>query len=148
MQKLVLAADHGGFALKEIIKKFLAELGGYEVNDLGAYSAESVDYPEYGRKAAAAVADGQAERGIIFWGTGIGISIAANKLAGIRAANCTSEYLAEMSRRHNDANILALGGRTIEPELAKKIVKIWLETPFDGGRHASRGEQLEPPRII
>ncbi|MDR1114387.1 MAG: ribose 5-phosphate isomerase B [Candidatus Margulisbacteria bacterium] len=142
MTKLVLAADHGGFELKEIIKNFLVELGGYAVTDLGTNSTESVDYPEYGRKAAAAVASGQAERGIIFCGTGIGISIAANKIAGIRAANCTSEYLAEMSRRHNDANILALGGRLVEPELAKKIVKIWLDTPFDGGRHERRVKQI------
>lgn len=142
MLKLVLASDHGGFELKEIIKKYLAELGGYAVSDLGAHSAEPVDYPEYGRQAAAAVASGQAERGIIFCGTGIGISIAANKTAGIRAANCTSEYLAEMSRRHNDANILALGGRSVEPELAKKIVKIWLDTPFDSGRHERRVKQI------
>ncbi|GBR73549.1 ribose 5-phosphate isomerase B [Candidatus Termititenax aidoneus] len=142
MTKLVLAADHGGFELKEIIKKFLAELGGYAVKDIGAYSAESVDYPEYGHKAAAAVASGQAERGIIFCGTGIGISIAANKTAGIRAANCVSEYMAEMSRSHNDANILALGGRIVEPELAKKIVKIWLDTPFAGGRHERRVKQI------
>ncbi|MDR1323684.1 MAG: ribose 5-phosphate isomerase B [Candidatus Margulisbacteria bacterium] len=142
MIKLVLAADHGGFELKEIIKQFLNGLGGYEIIDLGTNSAESVDYPEYGRQAATAVASGQAERGIIFCGTGIGISIAANKTAGIRAANCNSEYLAEMSRRHNDTNILALGGRLVEPELAKKIVKIWLDTPFDGGRHERRVKQI------
>ncbi|MDR2432004.1 MAG: ribose 5-phosphate isomerase B [Candidatus Margulisbacteria bacterium] len=144
MEKLALAADHGGFELKEILKEFIAGLGGYELNDLGVYAAEPVDYPKYGRLAAEAVASGQADRGIIFCGTGIGISIAANKLQGIRAANCTSEFMAEMSRRHNDANILALGGRIVEPELAKKIVRVWLDTPFDGGRHARRVRQIEP----
>jgi ribose 5-phosphate isomerase B len=144
MEKLALAADHGGFELKEIIKKFIAGLGGYEIADLGAHSADSVDYPEYGRRAAAAVASGQAKRGLIFCGTGIGISIAANKIKGVRAANCTSEFMAEMSRRHNDANILALGGRIIAPELAQKIVRVWLNTPFDGGRHARRVRQIEP----
>ncbi|GBR77566.1 ribose 5-phosphate isomerase B [Candidatus Termititenax dinenymphae] len=143
MEKLVLAADHGGFELKEFIKKIIAGLGGYEILDLGTNSTGSVDYPEYGQRAAETVVSGQAERGIIFCGTGIGISIAANKVKGIRAANCTSELMAEMSRRHNNANILALGGRIVEPELAKKIVKIWLDTPFDGGRHEQRVAQIE-----
>ena len=143
MEKLVLAADHGGYELKEIIKNFILDLGGYEVLDLGTHSAESVDYPAYGRQAAEAVAGRQADRGIIFCGTGIGISIAANKLKGIRAANCTDEFMAEMSRRHNNANILALGGRIVDPEIAKKIVKVWLTTPFEGGRHEKRVSQLE-----
>ncbi|GBR76827.1 ribose 5-phosphate isomerase B [Candidatus Termititenax persephonae] len=143
MEKLVLASDHGGFALKEAIKKFILELGGYALEDLGTHSAESVDYPAYGRKAAEAVANRQADRGLIFCGTGIGISIAANKLRGVRAANCTDEFMTEMSRRHNNANILALGGRVVEPELAKKIVKVWLTTPFDGGRHEKRIQQLD-----
>ena len=142
MEKLVLASDHGGFELKEIIKNYLPALGAYEINDLGTDSPVSVDYPEYGRQAAKAVAKGQANRGIIFCGTGIGISMAANKIKGIRAANCTSEIMAEMSRRHNDANILALGGRLLDPELAKKIVQIWLTTPFEGGRHERRVKQL------
>ncbi|MDR1998103.1 MAG: ribose 5-phosphate isomerase B [Candidatus Margulisbacteria bacterium] len=143
MQTLALAADHGGFELKEIIKQFLQDAGAYQILDLGTNSADPVDYPAYGRKAAEAVAGGQAERGIIFCGTGIGISIAANKVKGIRAANCLTEFMAEMSRRHNDANILALGGRTVEPELAQKIVKVWLNTPFAGGRHERRVKQLD-----
>lgn len=143
MEKLVLAADHGGYELKEIIKNHLPRLGDFEINDLGTNSLESVDYPDYGKQAAKAVAKGQANRGIIFCGTGIGMSITANKVKGIRAANCTSEIMAEMSRRHNDANMLVLGGRILEPELAKQIVKIWLETPFDGGRHEKRIKQIE-----
>lgn len=144
MEKLALASDHGGFELKEIIKNYIPTLGDYEIIDLGVNSAESVDYPAYGQKAARAVIAGQAGRGIIFCGTGIGISIAANKIPGIRAANCTSEFMAEMSRRHNNANILALGGRIVDSELAKKIVQVWLTTPFDGGRHENRIKQLEP----
>ena len=142
MEKLALAADHGGYELKEIIKSYLPVLGDYEIIDLGTNSAESVDYPEYGKLVAKTVAKGQADRGIIFCGTGIGMSIAANKVKGVRAANCTSEIMAEMSRRHNDSNILALGGRIVETELAKKIVQIWLTTPFDGGRHERRVKQI------
>jgi len=144
MEKLALASDHGGYELKEIIKAYLPKLGDYEITDLGTNSTESVDYPEYGRRVARAVAAGQSDRGIIFCGTGIGISIAANKIKGIRAANCTSETMAEMSRRHNDANILALGGRILDTELAKKIVSVWLSTPFEGGRHIRRIRQIEP----
>ena len=143
MEKLVLAADHGGYELKEIIKRFIQNLGGYELTDLGTNSAESVDYPAYGRRAAEMIVSKQVDRGLIFCGTGIGISIAANRFKGIRAANCTNEFMAEMSRRHNNANILALGGRIVEPELAKKIVKVWLTTPFDGGRHEKRIQQIE-----
>ena len=143
MEKLILAADHGGYELKEIIKRFIQELGGYELTDLGTHSAESVDYPAYGRRVAEAVAHKKADRGLLFCGTGIGISIAANRLKGIRAANCTDEFMAEMSRRHNNANILALGGRVVDPERAKNIVRIWLTTPFEGGRHEKRISQLE-----
>jgi len=142
MEKLALAADHGGYELKELIKNYIPTLGTYEIIDLGTNSAESVDYPEYGKQAAKAIAKGQADRGIIFCGTGTGMAIAANKTKGIRAANCTNAIMAEMSRRHNDANILALGGRIVEPELAKQIVHTWLTTPFDGGRHERRVKQI------
>jgi len=142
MEKLVLTADHGGYELKEIIKHFIPTLGDYEIIDLGTNSAESVDYPEYGKLAAKAVAKGQANRGIIFCGTGTGMAISANKTKGIRAANCTSVIMAEMSRRHNDANILALGGRIVDTDLAKTIVQTWLTTPFDGGRHERRVKQI------
>lgn len=140
--KIAVAGDHGGFALKEKIAAYLAEAG-YEVENLGTYSEESVDYPEYGRKCAEAVVSGQADRGIVVCGTGIGISIAANKVHGARCALCTSVHMAEMTRRHNDANMLALGGRTTEDGLALEIVKTWLETEFEGGRHQRRVDMLD-----
>lgn len=140
--KIAVAGDHGGFALKEKIAAYLEEAG-YEVENLGTYSEDSVDYPEYGRKCAEAVVSGQADRGIVVCGTGIGISIAANKVHGARCALCTSVHMAEMTRRHNDANMLALGGRTTEEGLALEIVKIWLETEFEGGRHQRRVDMLD-----
>lgn len=139
--KIAVASDHGGFALKEKIAAYLAEAG-YEVENLGTYSEDSVDYPEYGKKCAEAVVSGQADRGIVVCGTGIGISIAANKVHGARCALCTSVHMAEMTRRHNDANMLALGGRTTEEGLALEIVKTWLETEFEGGRHQRRVDML------
>lgn len=137
-----MGADHGGFRLKEIIKEYLQKKPNLQVIDFGTDSENSVDYPVYGEKVAQAVAKGQADRGIVFCGTGIGISIVANKISGIRAANCTSVLMAEMSRRHNDANVLALGGRILEPDLAKKIVEVWLTTPFEGDRHQRRLDQI------
>ena len=140
--KIAIAGDHGGFALKEKIAAYLEEAG-YEVENLGTYSEDSVDYPEYGKKCAEAVVSGQADRGIVVCGTGIGISIAANKVHGARCALCTSVHMAEMTRRHNDANMLALGGRTTEDGLALEIVKTWLETEFEGGRHQRRVDMLD-----
>jgi len=141
--KIALASDHGGFALKEDIKTFLVSKG-HEVLDLGAESdKESVDYPNYGKACGEAVVGGRAERGIVFCGTGIGISIAANKVKGVRCALCTSVFMAEMSRCHNNANLLALGGRTTELELALEIVKTWLGTDFEGGRHERRVHLLD-----
>lgn len=134
--KIALAADHGGFALKEIIKEYLAT--DYEVIDLGTYNEESVNYPDYGIKAGEAVASKAADCGIIFCGTGIGISIAANKVPGIRAALCPCVEYAKLSRQHNNANILALGGRFLLPAEAKEIVKVWLNTEFTGERHQTR----------
>ena len=140
--KIAVASDHGGFALKEEIAKYLTEAG-YDVLNLGTNSAESVDYPEYGKKCAEAVVSGQAERGIVVCGTGIGISMAANKVKGVRCALCTSVHMAEMTRRHNDADMLALGGRTTENELALEIVKAFLATEFEGGRHKRRVDMLD-----
>lgn len=142
MEKIAISCDHGGFELKEIIKKHIQALGNIELIDYGTNSTESVDYPFYAEKTARAVAKGEVNRGIIICGTGIGVSIVANKIRGIRAANCTSEYMAEMSRKHNNANVLALGGRILEPELAKRIADIWLKTPFEGGRHQKRVDMI------
>lgn len=135
--KIAIASDHGGFNLKENIIKYL-EAEGHEVSDLGTYSEESVDYPIYGKSCAKAVASHQAERGIVVCGTGIGISIAANKVKGIRCALCTSTEMARLCRQHNDANMLALGGRTTELADALDIVKVYMETEFEGGRHERR----------
>ena len=137
MKKIAIAADHGGFDLKAIIIDYL-EAEGYEVLNLGTDTADSVDYPEYGKKCGEAVVAGEADYGIVICGTGIGISIAANKVKGVRAALCTNEYMAEMTRRHNNANILAMGARVIGSELAKNIVKKFLNTDFEGGRHERR----------
>ncbi len=134
---IAIGSDHGGFALKQEIMKHLEEKG-LEYKDFGTYNEESCDYPVYGAAVARAVVGGECDRGIVICGTGIGISIAANKIEGIRAANCTDCYMAEMTRRHNDANILALGARVVGSGLALKIVDTFLETGFEGGRHARR----------
>ena len=134
---IALGADHGGFRLKEAMRNYLDEQHiAYE--DFGTYSEESVDYGPIAAKVAHFVADGKAEKGILCCGTGIGISMAANKVKGIRAAVVTNDFCAEMTRRHNDANILCMGGRVIDEETAVRLTKIFLETPFDGGRHAAR----------
>lgn len=140
--KIAIASDHGGYELKEELKKYLEEKGGYEVIDLGTDSEESVDYPEYGIKCGEAVAGGKAEKGIVCCGTGIGISIAANKVKGVRCALCTNVHLAALSRQHNDSNILALGGRTTFIEDAKAILDTWLDTDFEGGRHQRRIDEI------
>ena len=139
---LAIASDHGGYKLKEAIRKHLAERG-EKVVDLGTHSEDSVDYPIYGKACAEAVASGKAERGIVVCGTGIGISIAANKVKGIRCGLCTSVEMAELTRRHNNANILALGGRTTDEELALQIVDAFLDTEFEGGRHKRRTDMLD-----
>lgn len=135
--KIALGADHAGFPLKEKIKEFLLSKG-YEVIDMGTHSTESVHYPDFAKKVALAVQRGEADRGILVCGTGIGMSITANKFKGIRAALCTNEYMARMSRRHNDANVLCLGERVLGVELALSIVEAWLEEEFEGGRHEVR----------
>jgi len=140
--KIALAADHGGFALKEKVKKHLQQKG-ITVLDLGCHSEESVDYPMYGRACGEAVTSGGADRGIVICGTGIGISIAANKVRGVRCALCTNLFMAEMCRKHNDANLLALGGRVLDESAAMDIVDIWLTTEFEGGRHQRRIDLIE-----
>ncbi len=135
--KIAIGADHGGYDLKEGIKRLLQEEG-HQVEDFGCDSPESVDYPNYGKQVAQAVAEGRFDRGILICGTGIGMSITANRFRGIRAALCHELFTARMSRAHNDANILCLGARVIGPGLAREMVKVWLETPFDGGRHERR----------
>ncbi len=141
--KLALAADHGGFELKEQIKEYLKKRNDLELYDLGTDSNESVDYPVFGRACAEMVASGKADKGIVFCGTGIGISIAANKIKGIRCALATNVFMAEMSRKHNDANMLALGGRVLSAGEAVAIIDVWLSTEFEGGRHQRRVDLLE-----
>ena len=140
--KIAIASDHGGFELKEEIKKYLVSEN-IEVLDLGTDSEESVDYPIYGKLCAEAVASGEVDRGIVCCGTGIGISIAANKIKGIRCALCTDTHMAEMTRKHNDSNMLALGGRTVSVKDALEISKTWLYTEFEGGRHKRRVDMLD-----
>jgi ribose 5-phosphate isomerase B len=140
--KIAIASDHGGYALKEYLKKHLAGRG-LTVLDLGADSEESVDYPAFGRACGEAVACGRADRGIVCCGTGIGISIAANKVKGVRCAVCANAFMAEMSARHNDANVIALGGRVLSEETAAALTDLWLDTPFEGGgRHRRRVDAL------
>ena len=141
MTKVAIGCDHGGFVLKDAVVDELKKLGA-EVVDLGCFSTDSVDYPEYGLKVANAVAQQRCDLGVVMCGTGIGISIAANKVKGIRAAVCTNAFMAEMTRRHNDANVIALGGRVITPDMAAKCTKIWLETKFAGGRHQNRLDKI------
>ena len=140
--KIGIASDHGGFELKEYLKEYLKKAG-IEVSDFGTNSEEPVDYPIYGERCARAVANGEVERGVVCCGTGIGISIAANKVKGIRCALCTDENMARLSRQHNDANVLALGGRTTSNEEAKKILDAWLNAKFEGGRHQRRIDMIE-----
>ena len=140
--KIALGCDHGGYAMKEDIKKQLEGLG-HEVKDCGTYSTESCDYPIFGEAAARAVASGECEYGIVVCTTGIGISIAANKVKGIRCALCTDSLQAEMTRRHNDANMMALGAGITGGNLAKRMVEIFLHTEFEGGRHARRVALLD-----
>ncbi len=139
--KIALASDHAGYEEKERLKPLLLELG-LEVEDLGTVSNDSVDYPDYARKVGEMVAEGRAEQGVLVCGSGTGMAIAANKVAGVRAAVAWSEDVARLARRHNDANVLALGARTTPPTEIPKIVRAWFETPFDGGRHASRVEKI------
>ena len=138
---IAIGSDHGGFALKQEIMKHLEERK-LEYIDFGTYSSDSCDYPQYGAAVGRAVASGSCERGILICGTGIGISISANKIHGVRAALCGDCFSAEMTRRHNDANIVALGARVVGSGLALKIVDTFLDTEFEGGRHERRVQQM------
>ncbi|MCJ7804042.1 MAG: ribose 5-phosphate isomerase B [Desulfobacterales bacterium] len=137
-----LACDHGGFELKEELKAFLKSLG-IEPIDMGTFNEDSVDYPDFGVLVAEKVSRGELEKGILICGTGIGMSMVANKFPRIRAALANDLYSSRCSREHNDANILIIGGRIVGKELAKEIVRVWLETPFAGGRHKRRLEKIE-----
>ena len=138
---IALACDHGGYHLMQAVKKHLADRG-LPCMDFGTFSDASCDYPDFAAPAARAVASGECDRGILICGTGIGISIAANKIRGIRAAVCSDCFSAEATRRHNDANMLALGARVVGEGLALKIVDIFLDTPFEGGRHQRRVDKI------
>lgn len=138
---VAIAADHGGYALKEQLKPYLVELG-YEPMDLGTHSAESVDYPDFAFAVAGMVAQGRCVAGIVIDGAGIGSCIAANKVPGVRASLCYDLSTAVNAREHNHANVLTLGAGLIGPQLARQIVKTWLETPWGGGRHARRVEKI------
>ncbi|MGQ9917514.1 MAG: ribose 5-phosphate isomerase B [Bryobacteraceae bacterium] len=140
--KIALGADHAGFLLKAILRREL-EAGGHEVVDFGTHSAESTDYPDYAHQVARAVASGDCERGILVCFTGVGMSIAANRTRGARAALGFNSDAVELTRRHNDANILALGAKYTSPAQARERVKIFLETPFDGGRHERRVRKMD-----
>ena len=141
-ETIIIGSDHAGFDLKERVKEWLEERG-FSVEDVGSSSPEQVDYPDYAHKVAEAVGSGRRARGIVICGTGIGVSIAANRHKGVRAAVVCSEDTARLAREHNDANVLALGGRTLDPALAERILDVWLETPFAGGRHARRVAKIE-----
>ena len=139
--RIAIGSDHAGYTLKEELKTFLAK-GGHEVVDLGTNSSDQVDYPPICAAVARAVASGYVVRGIVLGGSGQGEQMAANKVHGVRASLCNDLYTAKLARKHNDANVLSMGGRILAPELAKEITRIWLGTEFAGGRHARRIEQM------
>jgi len=141
MKKIGLASDHGGFDLKESVIAHLLNTG-WEVDDLGPHSGDSVDYPDYGIKLAEAVAEKKVDRGIVICGTGIGMSIVVNRYPGIRGTLCSDVFTAKLCREHNDSNILIMGGRVIGKGLAAEIVNTWLNTPFEGGRHQRRLDKI------
>jgi len=145
-EKIVIAADHAGYSLKEALKTFLTEMG-LAVTDVGTDSDHAVDYPDPGGKAAEAVSTGLFPRGILICGSGIGMSIVANRFPGVRAALCLDEETARLSRMHNDANILVLASRKTDPETARQIVRMWLTTPFEGGRHQQRLDKIREMKL-
>ena len=141
VSSIALGADHAGFELKEALKAWVIDQG-YQVLDYGTHSTDSVDYPDYATQVAEAVASQKVERGVLVCGTGIGMAITANKVPGVRAALCADLYTARMSREHNDANVLTMGGRLMGPEMALDILKMWLETDFAGDRHRRRVDKI------
>ena len=142
MKKIAIASDHGGFELKESVITFLLKKG-WEVDNLGAPSTDSVDYPDYEIKVAKAIIEKKFVRGILICGTGVGMSIVVNRFPGIRGTLCSDVYTAKMCREHNDSNILILGGRVISVSLASEILDIWLKTEFEGGRHQRRLDKIK-----
>jgi ribose 5-phosphate isomerase B len=141
MGQIIIGSDHAGFPLKEVVKQYLAEMG-YAVTDAGTDSLENVDYPDFGAIVAQRVSSGEFDRGILVCGSGVGMSIVANKFPGVRAALCLDEETARTSRLHNDANILVLAGRRTDEEAAKSIARLWLHTEFEGGRHQRRLDKI------
>ncbi|EKE02208.1 MAG: hypothetical protein ACD_20C00411G0009 [uncultured bacterium] len=140
--EIAIGSDHGGFELKKVIISFL-EKNGYKFKDFGVYNSEPIDYPVIAKEVANQVANNTCQKGILICGSGIGVAIAANKVKGVRAATCHDTYCAKMSRAHNNANILTMGARVIGPDVALEIVKVWLESDFEGGRHQKRVDMLE-----
>ncbi len=141
MKKIVIGNDHGGYALKKVIKKKLKKKG-YEIVDVGTYSKESVDYPDFAEKAAKMVSSKEVDCGILICKTGIGMSISANKIRGVRAANVHDIFTARSSKEHNDANIITLGSEVVKPDDALEIIEVWLNAEFEGGRHKRRIEKI------
>lgn len=141
-KKIALASDHAGFELKEEIKKFLLELG-YSFDDFGVEGSQPVDYPDYAKAVSEKISGGEYEKGILFCGSGVGMAIVANKFPNVRAVQSNDMYTAIMSRKHNDTNVLTLASRVTGKDLAKEIVKVWLETSFEGGRHERRIKKIE-----
>lgn len=139
--KIAIGCDHAGFRLKQALLPKLQELG-VEYDDLGTYDEASVDYPDFGLKVAAAVADGQYDRGILVCGTGLGMCITANKVPGVRAVTAHDVFSAEMSRRHNNANVLTMGERVVGPGIAAQVLEVWLASEFEGGRHGRRVDKM------
>jgi ribose 5-phosphate isomerase B len=139
---IIIGSDHAAYPLKEKVKAYVIE-SGIDVEDVGTHDENSVDYPDYGIKVASMVSTGEFERGILLCGTGIGMSMVANRFPHVRAALCNGLFSAAMSRRHNNSNILVIGGRVTGEALALEIVKVWLETPFDGGRHQTRLDRFD-----
>lgn len=140
--KVAIGSDHAGFEMKERVQRWLVEAG-HEVVDVGVFNTDRADYPDLGHQVAKQVSDGAVARGVLVCGSGIGVCMVANKHAGVRAANCTLEFQAEMCRRHNDANVLCLGERVVGIDLAESLVKVFFTTEFDGGRHAGRVDKID-----
>lgn len=141
--KVAIGSDHAGYRLKDRLRALLEEAG-HEVDDVGVFSDDRADYPDLAHEVAAKVEDNGCERGVLVCGSGIGVCITANRHRGVRAVNCTLEFQAEMSRRHNDANVLCLGERVVGDDLAASLLRVFMSTPFDGGRHEGRVTKIDP----
>jgi ribose 5-phosphate isomerase B len=140
---IIIGSDHAGYDMKEQCRDFLEDEQGIDITDVGVYSRDSSDYPNIAKKVASSIANGEYERGVLICGSGIGMSVAANRFKGVRAALCHNPYLARLSRQHNNANILVMGGRVTGPELAFEMLRVFLETDFDGGRHQRRIDLID-----